>query len=521
MNIEKVKFYSLSVLSGILIGTSGPSFPPWATLFCLVPLWFVWQKKDISLKQVFITGWFTQLTLSLIGFHWVAYTISEFGKLPVAVAYAGLFLFSAAINIYIPLSGLIWAYLNKKFGQKKSSLTSLLLLVSIFVIGESVIPRIFPWNYAYSLFNSKIPVYNLAEYIGFEGLSTLVLVFNALLLKVLISWKTRRSQSYFILSGTLLAVVTLNILGFIVHKNITQPDSSVKVLIVQTNIGNSDKIQVENNLKDGFVADFISNKIFDQTSVDIPKISQQKSFVIWPETAFPSFLDPALKGFMADKLFNYVKKNKIHLITGAYGYNSQKKAFLNSLFFIGPDGTFTDRPYRKYHLLAFGEYMPFSDTFPSLRKYLPQIGNFTPGDPPQVRELGGIKLGPQICYEGLFPKLTVDLANQGAEILINVTNDSWFGPSQPYQHLQLTLARSIETRRPLIRATNTGHSTAILANGHIYKISPLHKEYNQVLNIPYVKNPQPTFYQKFYWLNKICVFLLFITTLIFIVKKNV
>jgi apolipoprotein N-acyltransferase len=107
-------------------------------------------------------------------------------------------------------------------------------------------------------------------------------------------------------------------------------------------------------------------------------------------------------------------------------------------------------------------------------------------------------VGPQICYEGLFPGFSRSLADQGAQIFVNVTNDSWFGTSaEPYQHLFMTLARGIEFRRPVVRATNTGISAAMRADGTLLERSPLHAEWTHLYEIPYRKEPRPTFYQEY------------------------
>jgi apolipoprotein N-acyltransferase len=103
--------------------------------------------------------------------------------------------------------------------------------------------------------------------------------------------------------------------------------------------------------------------------------------------------------------------------------------------------------------------------------------------------------GGQICYEGLYPDFTRELALEGSDILVNVTNDSWFGmPFEPNQHLYMTFARAIEVRRPLVRSTNTGISTAILANGDVLQKSPLHEEWFGEFVLKYRKNAPQTFF---------------------------
>ena len=109
--------------------------------------------------------------------------------------------------------------------------------------------------------------------------------------------------------------------------------------------------------------------------------------------------------------------------------------------------------------------------------------------------VGDFRLGPQICLESLYPKFSASMARQGAEIFSNVTNDSWFGRTfEPYQHMTMTLARAIENRRPLLRATNTGITTAVLADGTVLEKSPMGEEWVGFYNIPFQKNPDVVFY---------------------------
>ena len=170
----------------------------------------------------------------------------------------------------------------------------------------------------------------------------------------------------------------------------------------------------------------------------------------------------------------------------------------NSLVFIDRDGGMADGPYNKTYLLTFGERVPFSGAFPGIRRWFPRAGDFAPGPGPGTRRIAGIRVGPQICYEGLFPDFSRELADRGAQIFVNVTNDSWFGTSaEPYQHLYMTMARGIEFRRPVVRATNTGISAAMRADGTLLDLSPLHAEWARLYEIPFRKAPPPTFYQEY------------------------
>jgi apolipoprotein N-acyltransferase len=106
-------------------------------------------------------------------------------------------------------------------------------------------------------------------------------------------------------------------------------------------------------------------------------------------------------------------------------------------------------------------------------------------------------MGPQVCYESFFPEFSKGLADLGAQFIVNVTNDSWYGGWQePYQHLYMTLARGVEFRRPVLRVTNTGVSTVSLANGDTLGFSPVDESWSGAYNVKYLQQPQSTFYQR-------------------------
>jgi apolipoprotein N-acyltransferase len=182
--------------------------------------------------------------------------------------------------------------------------------------------------------------------------------------------------------------------------------------------------------------------------------------------------------------------------------DEKSRLITNSLFLLDDKGEVIEPHYSKTILLAFGEYIPFADTFPIIRQFLPQIGQYARGPGPTILfDWNGFKMGPQICYESLFPKFSRDLANLGAQFIVNATNDSWYGTWQePYQHMYMTLARGVEFRRPVLRATNTGISTVSLASGEVLEQSPMQQAWAGLYEVPYIKNPQPTFYQRWFWL---------------------
>jgi apolipoprotein N-acyltransferase len=246
------------------------------------------------------------------------------------------------------------------------------------------------------------------------------------------------------------------------------------------------------------------NRYITLTDATLKNNSDRKvDFALWPETAFPALLGEQFKNnALPAALSDFLRTRQLALITGAYSVEESTRLITNSLFVLNKDGEIVPPHYSKTILLAFGEYIPGEQFFPQIRDWLPDTGQFARGKgPTELLQWNGYKMGAQICYESLFPAFSRSLAQLGAEFIVNVTNDSWYGSWQePYQHLYMTLARGIEFRRPVLRVTNTGISTVSLASGEILKQSPIHKPWADIYQVPYLKNPPATFYQSWFWL---------------------
>ncbi len=486
----------LPVLSGIFIGTSYIPFPPWASLFCFVPLWIFW-KRQTRLKTVLLGGLLTSFVFTLIGFNWVTYLLHEFAHLDWGFAVVGMIIYALIAHLYVPLAGLIWFLIQRKFKAPKH--LSLGLLVLITIICERYSLTLFDWNFGYSWYGANLPVYQWAEFIGFNGLSAATLLCN---LPLYLAWEQRKQlRGKIILAVVAVGFILLNIGGLALRARIPKPDALVTALLVQASTENSEKMAAE--LGKGYSQEILNRytsltdralKEYNGTHID---------FAVWPETAFPALLGSQFTQNRLPKALTYfLQERQLPLITGAYSVEENSQLITNSLFVLNNDGQLISPHYSKSILLAFGEYIPGEQFLPQIRDWLPATGHFARGaGPTQLLEWNGFKMGAQICYESLFPAFSRSLAQLGAEFIVNVTNDSWYGTWQePYQHFYMTLARGIEFRRPVLRVTNTGISTVALASGEILERSPVHKPWSGVYQIPYLKNPPVTFYQTWFWL---------------------
>ena len=365
---------------------------------------------------------------------------------------------------------------------------SLILIPPVFALCERLYPFIFYWHLGYPWFWAEFPAFHLTQWIGFFGLNLITLFINAFLHLAWILQKKRKTSLGLV--GLVFAIFfTLNAAGLIVSGKIKKPDQTLRVLVVQGNVGNFEKIQANVG------KDYKENIL--QTHIKLTRQGFEKSknidLVIWPETSFPETLVKGFMGPQQETLARLSQELGVPFLIGAFEEENGK--FFNSLVLM--DGMDLLGSYQKTRLFPFGEYIPFSQYFPKLKKMLPMISDFTRGKEPSVLKHPKVLIGGQICYEGLFDKLSIRLQKKKAQIFINVTNDSWFGESfEPYQHMYMTLARAIENRRPLIRVTNTGISTVILSSGKILELSPLNKKWVKVFDVPYASTPPTTFYAK-------------------------
>lgn len=489
------KHYRLAIFAGLMMGTSYIPLPPWALLFCWVPLWLD-VASEKSLKQVFFKGWIAQFILTNIGFHWIAYDAHVFGYFPWPLAIATLFLFAALQFLNIPIALVLAKWLQTKFELSRGAL--FVLIASLNTAAEIFWPAIFPFNHGYPLYYARLPISQIADIIGVIGLSYLVHLVNA---EIAWLWdRKNRNLTFKMAVFSVIAFIALNGLGQ--HRKSqwinTEGHKNLRVLQVQANIGNFEKLQAEKGL--GFQEE-ISRRFIEQTQAGLKEFGNV-DLIVWPETAYPDFLGAHNNNRVyTRKLVDFVQSTGTYLITGSYG-NDPPHTFprrdYNSLFLYSPDPNVQPQSYFKTYLLIFGEYTPFGDYFPILKKYNPGGEGWGRGSGPITLKMKNVQIGAQICYEGLYPEFSRALTLNGADIFVNLTNDSWFGrPFEPWQHMIMTMSRAVENRRPLIRSTNTGITAVALADGTILNPSPIWEEWRGIYDVQYRENPPVTFYTRF------------------------
>jgi apolipoprotein N-acyltransferase len=171
------------------------------------------------------------------------------------------------------------------------------------------------------------------------------------------------------------------------------------------------------------------------------------------------------------------------------------ETYYNSAYLVGREGKVHGK-YDKVHLVPFGEYVPLKRWLPFLGKMVEQVGDFRSGEKGETLDWGKYRLGIQICYEIIFPGLSRAMVNNGSGLLINITNDAWFGrTSAPFQHFSMAIFRAIENRRSLVRAANTGISGFVDPAGRVVAKTHVFEKTMITGNLPIFG--QTTIYSRF------------------------
>ena len=424
----------------------------------VVPLFWLIGKAR-SFRGAVFYGWAMGFLAHVFGFYWLVYTISVFGGFGYALS-------SVIFVVYALLQGLriaIFAALVWVCGLGPLGLFPPLFWVAL----EFWFPSLFPWYLANSQ-SSFISFIQSADLVGPYGASLILMWFNTVGYEALRSWR-EGSQVRWRAATLVVLFVAVSIFYGVSRLGRVDADLAaareLRVAAVQGNIDVDLKwnpTKVKENLE--------SYRALTKRAEGVP-------LVVWPETAIEEWVPEKIPE-LPREVMPPLSSRDFYFIFGARSFRGQLmgpgfKAF-NSAFLTDGQGRVLG-VYHKQVLLAFGEYLPFAAILSKLPA-MPFAEGFTPGDGPYSLDLpGGVRIAPLICYEDLMPELSRAFVSQRkVNLLVNLTNDAWYGRTvAPWQHARLAQWRAIETRRSLLRVTNTGVTTMINAKGEIQESLPI------------------------------------------------
>ena len=456
---SKYKFFA-SGLSALLLAApflAPPLFP--LAWLAFVPLFWAIDQA-VTLRRAVLYGWLMGACAHLIGFYWLVYTISAFGGFPYGVSVAVFFLYAALQAVQMAL----FAALVRGAGFGPLAVLPALFWVPL----EFLFPLLFPWHVA----NSQIAFswfVQTADLVGPYGASFIVIWANAAIYRALSSKREGPRVSLSPLAYAALIVIVSVAYGIQRLESVGDEIASARKLTVAAVQGNVD-IDLKWDPE-------LAKKNLEKHRSLTAEHADAVAAVIWPESAIEQWVPADLPQLPAS-VMPVFKSEKTFFIFGAKSFRGKLGApgmqAFNTAFFTDAKGTVLSR-YHKQVLLAFGEYLPFAKVL-SLLPAMPFADGFTPGPGPVAFHLSrGVRLAPLICYEDLMPDVARKFVSETrANVLVNLTNDAWYGRSVgPWQHLWLAQSRAIETRRSLLRVTNTGVTSLVNAKGEIVQTLPM------------------------------------------------
>jgi apolipoprotein N-acyltransferase len=476
---------------------AGP-LPPWRSAFAwfgLVPLlWAVLCRGTAEASRPFRRAFLLSYLAGFLWYtgncYWVRDTMSRYGDMPPLAPTLLLVAFSLVLGLYFAFFGLGIALVRKSTGSVGLALAVAPFLWTALDLAAARITSV-PWDQlGYSQVDNAL-VNQLACSTGVYGITFLLIASNALLAGVFLP-VARTFRVRCGIAGGLVAIGA--VCGLLIPP--PRPAGTATAVLVQPNLD----VGSESNWAgpgewEGHIAQF-TRLAAEQCKTYIAGIPQTEApsgeivcpphptrpdLVAWPESPAPFIeADPRFQQSAA----TLAQAAGAPLVIGGIGaeYSDPEQAWhdFNSAMVYGPDGSRQGR-YNKIHLVPFGEYIPFKNLLVFARKLTGRVSEFSRGIDRNVFLLptqngSRRRYGFFICYEAVFADEVRHFAGNGAEVLVNISDDGWYGDtSAPWQHLNMARMRAIENRRWLLRDTNSGVTAAIDPYGRVRQSIPRHQ----------------------------------------------
>lgn len=456
----------------------------------LAPL--AWAVTTVATwRAALALGVLASLATALTTFYWVPGAVTEFFGIPAAASW-----------LLFPLYGLIaqpqlvvWAVVRWRW-RAEVGCAPLLASAALYAGLDWLLPKLFRDTLGVAFYADRW-VIQVADLGGLFAL-TFAAVLVAEVTVSAIAHRRRALPAVAMAAGTWVAILGYGAVRAGQVADATAAAPTFAAGVVQANIGNIDKEIASRGDLDGIVATL---QAYGTLSDELARGTPAVDVLVWPETAYPlaygahrSDLDDQFDGELA----TYVRERGVPLLFG--GFRRVGDTEYNSALLLAPDGGLA--AYHKFHLIPFGEYVPLLGR-----------ARFGTGGTPRtlplvLRDGRTLRVGPIICYEALIPAHAAAAVEAGAQVLVNLTNDSWFvSRTEQELHLAMAAVRSVETRRTQLRATNTGISALILPTGEIVGAGPSDRAAALRYAVPVVELPATWAVRFGAWTGPACLLL--------------
>ncbi len=476
-----------AINSAILLVLAFPDFDFWYLAYvALIPLFYAIEQEKNSKRKSFVLGWIWGTTFFFGSCWWLTVPMIETGGLPTPIAYLLVLIVTAVAGLFPALFGLIQSILFKRFGT-----WAILFAPFIWVFTEFLRYWLTGnnWNaigYSQAFADVSSPI-ELATFGGIFAESFWIVILNSIFFNLIpnVIYRNHEKNYRFAILIWVLVIPPIPLLWIasIIPPYIFDIDLSesygrpyVKVIAIQPNVPTSGvTLEKWKKLRDRHV---------DLAEIEINKLKTQNSkletIVIFPES--PMNFEFAKDAEMQEFFKDFATRNNVKILFNAgepvYPQYVRREPYsmsadqleksletYNSAVLVNEKGEFENQ-YDKIHLLPFGEFIPLPKF---LADYVPPVvGNFTFGKEYDILKFGEVNAGIMICFESHFPTLSNQHVRNGADVLVEVTNDGYLGNTAVLrQHLASAVFRAVETNRPVLRVTNVGITAYINERGEV------------------------------------------------------
>jgi apolipoprotein N-acyltransferase len=494
------KLWAAAVLSAGLLELPFPlagPMPVWRSVFAwygLVPLLWAILSPDCAeaprpLRRGFLLGYFCGVLWFAGNCYWVRDTMLRYGDMPLGAPTLLLVGYSLVLGTYFGLFGLGVVLVRRATGSTRLALAAAPVLWAALELAAARITSV-PWDQlGYSQVDNAL-VNQLAPWTGVYGISFVLVGVNALLAGGLLESRPHighRDRIILRAIGVLLMMAGAS--GVSIPP--PQPAATATAVLIQPNLDVAgEELWLRRGEWEGHMAEFqrlageqcktyiagIPQTGAPTGEIICPPYHTHPDLVVWPESPAP-FVEGNARFQQA--LVSIAHDVQAPLVVGNVGmdFSAEEHAWhdYNSALVIGADGMRVGR-YDKIHLVPFGEYIPFKNLLFFAHKLTGRVSEFSRGTDRKVFRLNGHRYGVFICYESVFADEVRHFAQLGAEVLVNISDDGWYGDtSAPWQHLNMARMRAIENRRWILRDTNNGITAVIDPYGRVRQSIPRHQ----------------------------------------------
>lgn len=455
------------LLSSFSWGLFAFAYPPMplgpAALLLLVP-WFIVLNKYARGQALFATFW-SGMLYNAINYYWI-YNVMHVETAPSGLILFGLFLLIAFFSAYNTLAGFVYT-LAKDSPTKIRPI--LLILFPVFYAGLEMTRTYgdfaFPWSHLGYVFGNHLELLQMLSFIGIFGYTILVVGSNQAVAHVL--YKANNIKK----AAPVLSLPAIIFIVLLVHGNAVLSKQEAEPFYGAQSEDNPTIALIQPSIQQGAKW---SKKRFDaivKKTVDMvnDSVKDGTDLIVLAETAIPDHIRRQPR--VIDLLQKTANEKNASILTGALDYRRnppksiRKFDIYNASFLFSPNTRAFPKRYIKKHLVPFSERIPFDEVFPILNYVDLGEGDFVAGKETPVYQ--PFQWTPYICYDAIFGDLVREAMREGSRLMVNITNDGWFGRSTaPYQHLNLIRYRVIENGMPMARLANSGVSAFVDQYGH-------------------------------------------------------